>query len=206
MSDIRSELGKKIQFIRKARGITQSDLGEQIGITQRQMTRIECGISFPSAELIEKLCIVLKIPPKQLFDFTLAEEEVQGTGTYGSCTYNAVKFGDVFKLELVDKNETSEKILKKNNKELSCEHSDEKFLQMAKKNNKPISVAYQEAGETFRVTIYFPDGSLKNIKETSHNDKNHNFQKILKLLETIADDKEKIEFVELMLQTLSNKK
>jgi len=206
MSDIKSELGKKIQFIRKARGITQSELGEKIGITQRQITRIECGISFPSAELLEKLCLAMDIPPKQLFNFTLTENQMQSTGTYGTCTYNAVKFGDVFKLELVDKSETSQKILNKNNKELSCESSDAKFSQMAKKNNKPISVAYQEEGETFRVTIYFPDGSIKNIKETNQTTENTEFQRVLKQLKTISDDREKLQFIELAIQAFSDKK
>ena len=206
MSDIKSELGRKIQFIRKARGITQLELGQKIGITQRQLTRIECGNSFPSAELLEKISVTLNIPPKQLFDFTLVEKEAKGTGTYGACTYNAVKFGNVFKLELVDRNETSKKILNKNNKELLCENSDEKFSQIAKKSNKPITVAYQEEGETFRVTIYFPDGSVKDIKGQRQKAKNDDFQEVLELLETISNSPEKLKFIELAIQSFSDKK
>lgn len=206
MSELRKLFGKKVQFVRKARGMTQIELGEKVGITQRQLTRIECGTSFPSSELLERICLCLDVPVKQLFDFSLAVNEVKATGTYGggNYTYNAIKFGDVFKLELADKNETSQKILKGNNKEIACDAIDTKFLQIAKKSNKPVSVAYQDGGETFRVTIYFPDGSTKNLKDIENQNKDEKKKNLLELIENISLDSQKIKFIELAVEALTD--
>ena len=61
MSYLKKAFGKKLKFIRKAKGLTQEKLGELIDINQRQLTRIECGKNFPSADTLEKICYFLKI-------------------------------------------------------------------------------------------------------------------------------------------------
>ena len=48
MSYLKKAFGKKLKFIRKAKGLTQEKLGELIDINQRQLTRIECGKNYKS--------------------------------------------------------------------------------------------------------------------------------------------------------------
>ena len=57
MNNLKQKFGKNLQFIRKAKGYTQSQLGELIDLQQRQVTRLERGINFPSIETIEKIAL-----------------------------------------------------------------------------------------------------------------------------------------------------
>ena len=68
--------------LRKNRKITQEKLAELLELNQRQVTRIETGDNFPSADTLEKLCIYLDIHPKYLFEFDWQYKvSYQKTGT-----------------------------------------------------------------------------------------------------------------------------
>lgn len=62
-------LGARIKELRRARGLSQEELAEQIGIEPQHMSRIETGGSAPTVERMEKLCAVLGIELRSLFDF-----------------------------------------------------------------------------------------------------------------------------------------
>lgn len=53
--------GQKIQHIRKERGITQEQLGEQVGIDPNSISRIERGYLVPALPTLVKICNVLGI-------------------------------------------------------------------------------------------------------------------------------------------------
>ncbi|MBQ3311991.1 helix-turn-helix transcriptional regulator [bacterium] len=67
--DIKQLLGKRIKELRVQRGYTQEYLSEKIGIGQRNLSKIECGNNFVTAETLSKLLKVLNIEAKELFDF-----------------------------------------------------------------------------------------------------------------------------------------
>ena len=69
MSYIKKQLGKNIKYYRNVRGLTQEELAENINITARSLSFIECGINFVTADTLEKICDVLSVSPKQLFNF-----------------------------------------------------------------------------------------------------------------------------------------
>ena len=203
MNNLKELFGENLQFIRKAKGLTQEQLGELIDINQRQLTRIECGINFPSSDTLEKICCCLNVPIKQLFDFELKEQEVVKTGTDSRCTYKAIKFGDIVKLKLLDKDEKTNKIVQSNNKEIKCTDSDKEMLRIAKKSAKPITVEYLDDGNTYRITIYFPDGSFKHIKNIVNTDVQIN--KITESLKGFSNDNEKLELFQKAIWALSNR-
>jgi len=62
-------LGKRIKELRIKNGLTQEQLAEIVGMGERNLSKIECGINFVSAEALEKLTLALKVTPKELFDF-----------------------------------------------------------------------------------------------------------------------------------------
>ena len=68
-SDIKTLLGKRIKELRIQRGYTQEYLSEQIGIGQRNLSKIECGNNFVTAETLSKILKTLNIEAKDLFDF-----------------------------------------------------------------------------------------------------------------------------------------
>ena len=70
--------GKRIKALRQKKGLTQEKLAEILGIGERNLSKIECGVNFVSADTLEKLAIALDVTIKELFDFEhLKDEEIQ---------------------------------------------------------------------------------------------------------------------------------
>lgn len=74
MGDIKKLLGKKIKFYREIKGFTQEQLAEKSDLNTRSLSFIECGTNFVTASTLEKLCKVLDVTPKQLFDFNFSNK------------------------------------------------------------------------------------------------------------------------------------
>lgn len=60
-------LGKRVQKIRKLRGLTQEQLAEKVGISRAYMGYIEQGRYSASLEVIEKVAKALKVKISDLF-------------------------------------------------------------------------------------------------------------------------------------------
>ncbi|MCD7878763.1 MAG: helix-turn-helix domain-containing protein [Candidatus Gastranaerophilales bacterium] len=65
--DPKKILGKRIQYYRKIRKITQEKLAEIIGIDTISISKIETGKNYPTAENLEKIASVLKVELYELF-------------------------------------------------------------------------------------------------------------------------------------------
>lgn len=79
MSEIKKKLGKRIKHFRELQGLTQEQLAEKLDINCRSLSFIECGTNFVTAETLEKICDILKVTPKQLFDFEYYTENPENT-------------------------------------------------------------------------------------------------------------------------------
>lgn len=66
--------GRQIRELRKSRGLSQEQLGEQIGIDQKHMSKIELGKSYPSLDRLIRIAKVLQVPLPTLFDFDHLED------------------------------------------------------------------------------------------------------------------------------------
>lgn len=66
---IKKLFGKRIKKLRLKRGLTKGKLGEMINVVERNMSKIECGKSFVTAETLEKMIIALDVEPYELFNF-----------------------------------------------------------------------------------------------------------------------------------------
>ena len=73
--DIKKAIGKKIQTIRKHRGITQEKLAEMIGIEIPSMSNLETGKYAPSIETLQKLSEALQVRPYEFYYFEDISEE-----------------------------------------------------------------------------------------------------------------------------------
>lgn len=79
MNNIKEILGLRIRELRKQKGITQEQLAEMINIDQRNLSNIECGVTFPSKSLGE-IANALNVSLRDLFDFEhvkLTSEEMK---------------------------------------------------------------------------------------------------------------------------------
>ena len=72
MSTIQERIGKRIQQLRDAAGLTQSQLADRAGVNAEHISRIERAEKGPSIELLDRVAGALGVSIKALFDF---EEE-----------------------------------------------------------------------------------------------------------------------------------
>ena len=68
MNEIKKLLGKRIKELRREHNLSQQELAELIDIDQRNLSNIECGITFPSKSLLQ-IAGAFDITLKDLFDF-----------------------------------------------------------------------------------------------------------------------------------------
>lgn len=64
---IKQELGKKIKYMRLAKGYTQEKLSEMVDISQKALSSIEIGENFVTAETLDKLLNALEITSEEFF-------------------------------------------------------------------------------------------------------------------------------------------
>ncbi len=69
MSDIKKQLGQRIKYLRKLKGLNQEQLSEMIGLSARGLGNVETGRNFMALSNIEKLIDALDIEPYDLFIF-----------------------------------------------------------------------------------------------------------------------------------------
>ena len=68
-TELKTLLGLKIKHYRKQLALTQEELGEKIERTQRKVSLIELGSSFPNPEALINIAKVFNCSIKDLFDF-----------------------------------------------------------------------------------------------------------------------------------------
>ena len=62
-------LGKKVKRLRKLRGYTQEKFAEMIGITPRNLNRIESGENFVTSETLDRILTTLNVSADILFSY-----------------------------------------------------------------------------------------------------------------------------------------
>jgi transcriptional regulator with XRE-family HTH domain len=74
----KSIFGKNLQFYRKKKKFSQEELSEKVDISVKHLSSIERGLTFVSADLLEKLAASIEIP---IFCFFMNEQEIFYTDT-----------------------------------------------------------------------------------------------------------------------------
>lgn len=67
--DLYEKFGLNIVYYRKRRKLTQLELAELVDVDRSHISALELGKVGASLDVIFKLCEVLEITPKELFDF-----------------------------------------------------------------------------------------------------------------------------------------
>ena len=73
MENTKLKIGEQIKKYRLMRGMTQNDLAEKIGITEKQISKIETGVHYPMFENFVKIMDVLGVQMKD-FDYEIETE------------------------------------------------------------------------------------------------------------------------------------
>ena len=69
MKSLKQKLGARIQEIRKSKNLTQEVLAEKLAMDTANLSNIECGKRFMTADTLEKIAVALNVEEKELFDF-----------------------------------------------------------------------------------------------------------------------------------------
>ncbi len=70
-------IGNRIKSLRKARGLTQEQLSNAIGISFQAVSKWETNIAYPDITLAPVLANFFGVSMDELFDFSLAEKEIE---------------------------------------------------------------------------------------------------------------------------------
>lgn len=85
--DIKKLLGRRIKEIRTRKGLTQEKLAELVGIGERNLSKIECGNNFITAETLSNILSALDVEPSELFNF----QHLENTDELKEELINAIK-------------------------------------------------------------------------------------------------------------------
>ena len=80
--NLSKKFGKQVRFLRKSYGISQEKLAEMIDISPRQLSRIECGINFINADILDKLSCYFETDPTSLFAFDYESQYKRNSDGY----------------------------------------------------------------------------------------------------------------------------
>jgi transcriptional regulator with XRE-family HTH domain len=67
---LRRQFGTRLKAIRLERRLTQEQFAELIGISVDFLSLIERGLNAPSFNVLEQMARRLRLPVRELFDFT----------------------------------------------------------------------------------------------------------------------------------------
>ena len=67
MARLQEKLGRKIQTLRKAAGLTQLELADKVGTYYKYLSYIESGRKNISTEMVERIAKALGVEPYELF-------------------------------------------------------------------------------------------------------------------------------------------
>ena len=97
--DIKLQLGTRIRELRKSKNITQEKLVEIIGSNINNLSRIENGKKFMSADKLTKIADALGVDVKELFDFghVMSEDELKAEITSELNTLTAKELQYIYK-------------------------------------------------------------------------------------------------------------
>lgn len=109
--------GERLKAARKMNGLTQTELAEKIGITQKSYQRMEAGNHDLKMSTIQQLCEALNISADWLIGIETKHTHIIMTGAYGAGKSNTIrKLLSEIKEEYP--NESNEEIAKEIKKQL----------------------------------------------------------------------------------------
>ena len=68
---IPKEIGNKVKFFRKKRGLTQTKLAQLVGKDRQYLYKIEKAVVTPNVVTISAIALALEVPLKEFFDIKI---------------------------------------------------------------------------------------------------------------------------------------
>lgn len=100
-------IGERIARARKSAHITQASLAEKIDISEKYLSRIECGKQLPSIVIVAKICEALCISADELLGQTnIYNYKIIQTEMSSLSSYEQKRITDIIKIIKEIKNHT----------------------------------------------------------------------------------------------------
>ena len=100
-------IGRRIGGARKTACLTQAELAEKIDISEKYLSRIECGKQLPSIMIVARLCTVLSISADELLGQTnIHNSKTIQDETICLSAYEQERISNIIKIILEIKNHT----------------------------------------------------------------------------------------------------
>lgn len=209
MKNFKEAFGSKIHNIRKSKKLTIETFAEMVDLSSRQITRIESGDNFPSAETICKICMALKTEPKILFDFDW----------YDNLMYFSTGAPERPQLKVIvnSKKAIIAGSLSIRGQDLNLKETVPNteilsfLINFAQEKNIPFVVEFFEKRERTKIMRILPDGQLQKIidvedlKIDQATGKNKDYEYILEKIKMFESDENKLEYLKASIDALNNK-
>ncbi len=208
MQTIKEALGSNIQKIRKSKKLTIDTFSEMIEITPRQLSKIESGETFLTAETLCKISVALDVSLQVLFDFEWYDRLIHyDENKYIKHHFKMVRNGNIVKIKSLPA-----LINFKINENIIRGQIAPFLIDFATKNKMIIYADYFIKKKRKQVYKAMPDGKLfcwldekkSQIADTKIKDVDYYY--VLGKLKEFAIDKKKIEYVKTAIDAISNKK
>lgn len=201
MKNLKEAFGAKVKELRRMQGLTQEELAEMIGINQRQLSRIEQGENFSSAETLAKLASSLNVELSTFFDIDWNQEiTLMATGT-----------DDIPFIKLVQKDEQVKVLTTQETidslgipKQIDVASTESVIQKISQKMNKSLTVEYFNDKTRKYVKTYHPDGQV-DINISEKNIRAEELQSYVKeKMKNYSNEIDKLEFMKLAVDALSD--
>jgi len=70
------EIGSRIRYYREAKGLTQKQLADLIGVTNSRVSNWEQCVNRPDVDLLASICKALDVSPSEILDVHLSTDEL----------------------------------------------------------------------------------------------------------------------------------
>lgn len=208
MQNIKEAFGSNIRKIRKSKKLTIEYFSEMLEITPRQLTKIESGETFVTAETLCKISVGLDVSLQALFDF----EWYDNLMYYDNNKYIKPHFKAVIKNKIYELKSLPALKGFKINEKMPIGELTVFLLEFSKKNNMIIYIDFFDAKKRDKIVKYTPDGTFSflvvsdEIKTNNIDLKNELYYETLEKFNEFSKEEAKIEYIKTAMDALIDKK
>ncbi len=201
MATLKEAFGARVKELRRLRGMTQEQLAEYLEVNPRQLSRLESGENFASAETLARLSKALSIDLSDLFDFQWSENlTLLATGTDCVPVVRLVQKDEKVKV-MAPYNTIKEMNMPK---QIDAAVTESVMINLAKKTKKSLTVEYFNDKTRKYVKTFYPDGKVEvNISEKSVQAEDIQIY-IREKMRKFSAETEKLEFIKLAVDAITD--
>lgn len=207
MQNIKEAFGSNLRKIRKSKKLTIENFSEILGITPRQLSKIESGETFFTAETLCKISVALDVNLQVLFDF----EWYDNLMYYDDGKYIKPHFKAIMKNKLYEIKSLPPLKNFKINKKMPIGELTVFLMEFSKNNNMTIYIDFFVDKIRDKIAKYIPDGTFSflimkdEVKDKEIKLKDASYYEIIETFKDFSTDKRKVEYIKTALEALNNK-